>query len=122
MEVFKSNEQLDSPLTKEEFRAQVLKEAQQIYGEGRKHDEGKTDWDLLPWAAVEEVVQVLMHGEQKYGRDNWKHVPDAKRRYFNAAIRHLLAYRGGEERDSESGRTHLAHAVCCLLFLMEGGK
>ena len=87
--------------------------------EGTKLDQGKARWDLLPWAAVEEVVDVLTYGAQKYSPDGWRRVPDAKSRYFAAALRHIAAYAQDETDDSESGQHHLAHAVCCLLFLLE---
>lgn len=87
--------------------------------EGRKDDAGKTDWGLVPWPAMEIVAAVLQHGAEKYGRDNWKNVTDAQRRYFNAAMRHLLAHQRGELSDADSGRPHLAHAICCLLFLLQ---
>lgn len=91
---------------------------------GKKFDSDKLDWSLLPIEAVEPVIQVLMHGAKKYARDNWKHVPDAQRRYYNAAMRHLTAWQKGEPCDSETGITHLAHATCCLMFLiaLEGKK
>ena len=37
-----------------------------------------------------------------------------------ACHRHLQAWWSGERLDKESGLPHLAHAVCCLLFLMWG--
>jgi hypothetical protein len=51
---------------------------------GVKHDGGKLDWSLLPVEAIEDVVRVLMHGEQKYSRDNWRRVPDGYNRYLSA--------------------------------------
>ena len=85
--------------------------------EGRKYDAGKPDWSLLPWGAINDVVQVLTFGAAKYSPDNWCRVPDARRRYFGAAMRHLTAWWGGEDRDPETELPHLAHATCCLLFL-----
>ena len=40
-------------------------------------------------------------------------------RYFAAMCRHVFAWWGGEDADPETGYSHLAHAGCCLLFLME---
>lgn len=85
---------------------------------GRKFDGGKLDWALLPVEPNEEVVKVLMFGAQKYARDNWKHVDNHKVRYYNAAMRHLTAWQKGEETDPETGLSHLAHAMCCLNFLL----
>jgi hypothetical protein len=83
---------------------------------GRKFDAGKLDYTLLPWDALEEVVKVLAYGLQKYERDNWKHVPDAMQRYEAAGFRHRVARLQGEANDPETGVSHLAHEVCCLLF------
>lgn len=85
--------------------------------QGIKFDQDKPDWDLLPYAEVESVVRVLTSGAKKYAPDNWKRVPEARSRYFAAAMRHLAAWREGEANDAETGESHLAHATCCLLFL-----
>ena len=86
--------------------------------EGRKFDAAKPDYTLLPWDAVEQIVRVLDFGAKKYARDNWKHVVDADRRYLAAAFRHLAAHAQGEGTDPETGISHLAHAGCCVLFLL----
>lgn len=85
---------------------------------GMKFDGGKDRWDLLPWKAVREVVSVLTYGAAKYKPFNWLMVNDANDRYFAAALRHLTAWRGGETIDPESGQRHLAHAACCVIFLL----
>jgi hypothetical protein len=86
---------------------------------GRKFDSNKLEYGLLPPLALEETVRVLTFGAQKYERDNWKKVPDSKRRYFDALQRHVWAWKKGEMLDTESGIHHLAHAMCCLMFLYE---
>lgn len=93
---------------------------------GQKFDAGKTEWDLLPLGPVEEVVKVLMHGKEKYGRDNWQLIDNPIRRYYSAAQRHLAAFRRArfdtknpfDAIDTESKLHHLAHAACCILFLL----
>lgn len=87
--------------------------------EGQKFDDGKLEYGLLPPLALKATVDVLTFGAQKYERDNWKFVDDSKRRYFDALQRHLWAWKEGETNDPESGRHHLAHAMCCLMFLYE---
>lgn len=86
---------------------------------GRKFDGGKLEYGLIPPKALEATVDVLTFGAQKYERDNWQKVPDSKRRYFDALQRHLWAWKQGEQIDPESGKHHLAHALCCLMFLYE---
>lgn len=86
---------------------------------GRKFDGGKPQYGLLPPLALRATVDVLTFGAEKYEPNNWKYVPDSKRRYFDAMQRHLWAYKEGETIDPESGLHHLAHAMCCLMFLYE---
>lgn len=86
--------------------------------EGKKMDSGKRRWSLLPMREVQDVVDVLEFGARKYSPDNWMWVPDARTRYYDAAMRHLQAWFIGEVHDTETKKNHLAHAVCCLLFLM----
>lgn len=86
--------------------------------EGTKLDQGKISYTLLPFKAITEVVKVLEFGKQKYAKDNWQKVPDGKERYIDAAFRHLIAYHEGETYDTESDLHHLAHATCCLLFVI----
>lgn len=52
------------------------------------------------------------------GENNWRNLTTPHQRYFAASIRHLTAWYGGEENDDESGLSHLAHAMCCILFMM----
>jgi hypothetical protein len=85
---------------------------------GMKFDNGKLDYTLLPWDSVDEVVKVLEFGAKKYARDNWKHVDNAEVRYLAAAFRHMVQYNNGEKNDAETGLSHLAHATCCMLFIM----
>lgn len=86
---------------------------------GRKDDGGKTRYDLLPWAGLDLVAQVLTKGAAKYAPDNWRKVEGWRWRYFRAAVGHLIAWWSGEKLDSEWGLPHLAHAACCVLFLLE---
>jgi hypothetical protein len=85
---------------------------------GDKHDEGKRPWHLLPYGPLCAVVDVLAFGASKYGAQNWKRVSGARERYFAAAQRHMVAWWLGEAEDEESNLSHLAHATCCLLFLL----
>lgn len=87
--------------------------------DGRKDDSEKARLDLLPVRALELVARVLGFGARKYGVDNWRLVEDARRRYYAAALRHMFAWWAGEQLDPDTGVSHLAHAACCVLFLLE---
>jgi hypothetical protein len=86
--------------------------------EGRKDDGGKPTFDLLPWGALAEIQAVLEYGAQKYEPWNWARGMKWLR-LWNAVMRHLWAWVRGEDNDAETGLSHLAHAVCSLLFLIE---
>ena len=86
---------------------------------GLKLDAGKPRWDLLPPRALEDVAKVLEFGARKYAPDNWRKVEGWRWRYLRAGIGHCYAHLRGERLDAESGLPHLAHTVCCLLFVLE---
>lgn len=86
---------------------------------GRKFDNNKPEYGLIPPNALEELATVLTIGAKKYARENWRYVPESKRRYYDAAQRHMWAWKRGEQMDPETGKHHLAHAACCLFFLYE---
>lgn len=97
----------------------IVKASQTAKSGGRKFDGGKLQYGLLPPLALKATVEILTFGAEKYEPNNWINVPDSKRRYFDAAMRHMWAWKEGEQNDSESGKNHLAHALCCLMFLYE---
>ena len=57
-----------------------------------KHDQSKPRASLLPKGAVNAAIRVLEFGAKKYALDNWKTVPDAKTRYYDAMQRHIDAW------------------------------
>jgi hypothetical protein len=85
---------------------------------GRKDDAGKPDWTLMPWEELCKVQAVLDLGAKRYGAWNWQMVKNPDVRYLAALFRHVIAYTLGQDEDEESKQHHLAHAVCCCLFLM----
>lgn len=89
---------------------------------GAKLDAGKAEYDMVMFsfpAALAAVDAVGKFGAQKYSKGGFRHVPDAVRRYGNAAQRHWLKHLGGEYRDAESGKLHLAHKAWCALAELE---
>lgn len=94
-----------------EFKNNTLKET-------IKFDSEKAPLDLLPFHALNEVAKVLQHGKKKYAAHNWKKGTTWSR-FSAASLRHLFAWNSGEDNDRESDLNHLAHAACCILFLLE---
>ena len=87
--------------------------------EGRKYDGDKAKLYLLPPKSILEIGKVLTYGAEKYDPENWRKVEDLQNRYTSAALRHIFAHIDGEADDQETGLSHLAHAMCCLLFKLE---
>lgn len=85
--------------------------------EGVKHDQQKDPWQLMPWDAVRGIVKVLAFGAKKYEPRNWEKGMDWDR-LFRATIEHMTSWWQGEEKDPETGYSHLWHAGCCILFLI----
>lgn len=86
---------------------------------GIKFDSNKPEMYLLPPLATLEVGKVLTYGAKKYSANNWRTLDSLQARYTSAAIRHILAEMAGEEVDEETSLSHLAHAICCLMFKLE---
>ena len=95
----------------------VAEAAKPSAGAGVKHDQGKLPWHLLPGDAIDPVLRVLDYGATKYAPRNWEAGMDWSRP-FGAMMRHMWAWWMGEDKDKETGESHLAHAACCLLFLL----
>lgn len=82
-----------------------------------KFDHGKNPLELLPPDALWVTAWVLLVGKEKYDQDNW-----AKgmswRRMLGSLFRHLFEWSIGIDNDRETGLPNLAHATCCVLFLL----
>lgn len=85
--------------------------------EGRKFDQGKPDYTLLPLKDLEGVVRVMEFGVKKYARDDWKRLPDGYNRYLAAHLRHMVeVLENPTHIDDESGLLSYDHALCDLIF------
>lgn len=82
-----------------------------------KHDAGKSRFSLVPVEPLSELVKVYDIGCAKYGRENWRKGMDWSRVY-DAMMRHLLAWWGGEKRDPVDGQHHLASVAFGAMTLM----
>lgn len=86
--------------------------------EGKKFDGDKVRVDLLSVIAMEEIAKVMTFGAKKYGDNNWRK-GIGWTRVLGALLRHTFAFIRGENTDPETGLSHLAHAGCCVMFLLE---
>ena len=87
---------------------------------GVKYDQGKLLFGCFTQGlapVIKGVVAVLTYGVQKYARNSWQNVPNARERYMDAFERHMNSLNLGEFRDDESGLPHIFHAICDLMFV-----
>jgi len=85
-----------------------------------KNDDNKTRMDLLPSKALEGIAKIFTFGAKKYNDYNYKNGKGLDwNRPFAACLRHLNAWNDGEDLDKESGKSHLYHAGCCIMMLID---
>lgn len=87
--------------------------------QGRKYDSGKLRYDLIPVLALEDMAKGLTFGTIKYDDNNWVKVPEGRKRYLAAALRHIQEYRKGVLWDEEQNIHHLSAAMNNLSFIVE---
>lgn len=92
----------------------------EVVEEFLKFDGDKLRYDLIPPSALEGLAAVLTFGARKYKPNNWKNCEEPER-YLAAAMRHMEAFRRGEELDKDSGLPHLSHALTNIAFMLELG-
>lgn len=83
---------------------------------GMRFNDGKRKWGLLSWPALAELVKVLEFGAKKYASWNWSDGLSWSE-CFESMQRHATAWYCGEDRDPETGLSHMAHVMCNALFL-----
>lgn len=88
-----------------------------LNAEGRKDDTGKLPYDLIAPEFLAGTAEILAFGAAKYAPRNWEKGM-AWSRPFSALMRHMWAWWAGEKLDPETGKSHLWHACCCLMFLV----
>jgi hypothetical protein len=74
---------------------------------------------LLPPVALEQTAWVHKLGNEKYGPFNWRATGVCATTYVSAILRHLNAWRDGEDLDPESGISHIAHIATSCNILMD---
>lgn len=83
-----------------------------------KVTKGKLRYDLLPIEAIQEVVKAFMYGADKYEDWNWLGDNTKWSSYYDAGRRHGDADWMGEDKDSDSGLSHLAHEIASKIILL----
>lgn len=84
---------------------------------GTKNDHGKTRLELIPASGIEGIGRAMTFGANKYSAHNWRK-GFKWLRLCGSAMRHLTAWMGGEDKDPESGLSHLDHLGACVVMLI----
>jgi len=74
---------------------------------------------LIPGPARVLVSLAMKDGALKYGPFNWRETPVEASNYTAACERHIAAWFDGEECASDSGISHIAHAIASLMILLD---
>ena len=106
--------------TQRECKVATSDKVEFIEGLAPKFDSGKVRLDLLPIRPLKDTAEVLTYGLNKYGKDSWREGEMIKwSRVYASLQRHLFAFQSGEDNDPETGYSHLAHAACNILMMLE---
>lgn len=74
---------------------------------------------LVPMTAIVYGAVALLDGCLKYGRSNWRKAGVRASIYYDATLRHLSRWFEGEDIDPDSDLPHLAHALACIIILID---
>ena len=73
----------------------------------------------IPPVALLHLGRAMTDGKNKYGLMNWREKRVSSSIYYDAALRHALAWWDGENFASDSGVHHLAHMMACAAIILD---
>lgn len=74
----------------------------------------KPPLSTVPCPVLFELGAAMLEGACKYGRHNYRVIGVRASVYYDAAMRHLMAWWEGQDIDPDSGLSHLVKAMACL--------
>jgi len=80
---------------------------------------GKVSMSVLPANVMLEVATAMFEGASKYGRHNYRHAGVRASVYYDATLRHLIAWWEGEDIDDASSLSHITKAISSLVVLRD---
>ncbi len=84
---------------------------------GLRFNSGKLRYSLVSPVALRMLVEVLEFGAKKYDSHNWAKGMDWEAQTMDSMMRHIQAWRAGEDNDPETGLPHVSHILCNAMFL-----
>jgi len=79
----------------------------------------KVPYSCLSGPVLTEMGLAMMEGARKYGRHNWRQAGIRTSVYYDACLRHLIAWWEGEDIDPDSGVHHVTKAISGLHVLRD---
>jgi hypothetical protein len=79
----------------------------------------KAPMSTVPTGVLMEVGVAMLEGALKYGRHNYRSIGVRSSVYYDAALRHLGAWWEGEDRDPDSGLSHITKCIASLVVLRD---
>jgi len=80
---------------------------------------GKVPFSVIPGPVLGQLGLAMLEGARKYGRHNWRDADARASVYYDAALRHLLAWYEGQDIDPDSGLSHITKAIASLTVLLD---
>lgn len=78
--------------------------------------------ELIPGVALIETAMAFKNGARKYGPYNWRGESVSAMVYLGAMHRHLAAYQDRQDKDDESGASHLGHVMACAAIVLDAAS
>ena len=79
----------------------------------------KAPMSTVSAAVLAEVGVAMLEGASKYGRHNYRVAGVRSSVYYDATMRHLMAWWEGEDTDPDSGMSHITKAITSLVVLRD---
>jgi hypothetical protein len=84
----------------------------EVNDKGGKQSKVPYAFHVMPPKAILAVAETLQEGDAKYGRFNWKLIPEDE--HLNHSIGHIYKHLSGDTTEK-----HLVNAACRALFALE---
>lgn len=82
----------------------------------KKFDGEKNRMELIPASAIEALGRAMTYGSRKYDDHNWANGFEWDR-LVGSLLRHMNAWRAGQDLDPESGLSHIDHVLANAAML-----
>ena len=79
----------------------------------------KAPMSTIPSTVALEVGVAMLESARKYGRSNYRVAGVRASVYYDATMRHLMAWWEGEDIDPDSGLSHITKAIASLFVLRD---